>query len=79
MLKVNTQKISVLEFAKKYGLKRENLGASKAVLSLCDGVIAHFSIYDDGKVRDLPFSNDSFADILFDMIKNGDIIKEEGK
>ena len=78
MLKVNKKKISIEEFAKKYGIEKNHFGLYVSIkkgiqVSIPNGIIrAYFLADEDG-------SNDIDFDALFDMISSGDIIKEESK
>jgi hypothetical protein len=84
MLKVNTEKISVEEFAVKYHLFPITDKTGYTTLTKGDGsirverkqnlVFVEAEVeYGDWKVT----LDDETAGLLFDMIKNGDVIKEE--
>lgn len=81
MLKVNTDKISVPDFADKYGL---------VCIQIVNGVYSYIASDMDEHIElSRKFGYISFwsencsaiengvLNILFDMIKNGDVIKEE--
>ena len=79
MLKVNTKKISIGEFAKKYNADSYDpryKGMSffgGAILILPDGTVTlgiALGIDDQEKEKE------AILDLLFDMIRNGDLVKE---
>ena len=83
MLKVNVDKISLPEFAKKYGLcKRacnENEVMYRTYFEHCDRFPIEMIVRENGNVY---FENTPVIkelDLLFDMISNGDVIKEGTK
>lgn len=87
MLKVNTKKISVGAFAKKYGFKpaclehsyesdRNGKLKSWRVIIFDCGNIAFFDGYH---VSDWTGGGGNLVDFFYDMITNGDVIKEEDK
>ena len=83
MLKVKTKKIGLDDFAKKYGLcKRawnENESMYRRYFEYCDRCPIEMIIRENGHVYFENIPTVEELDLLFNMIKNGDVIKEEGK
>lgn len=82
MLKVNTEKIPIDDFGKKYGLiySGETSCQGKAYRNDFNPLIYFFEKEKSHiSYADNYGDDDKFFDLLFDMIKNGDVIKEEGK
>jgi hypothetical protein len=82
MLKVNTSKISVDNFIKKYNMRPRTMFAGCHPYKWSVGSEIH--VYPNGEIMvSTEGAGDSVCptnlDILFDMIKNGDVIKEEEK
>jgi hypothetical protein len=83
MIKVNTNNISVNDFIKKYKLGHINnrfletgdFASSRIVLDSESGNIS-FETYDITDQDDLD-RLEEMEEIFFDMISNGDVIKEE--
>lgn len=69
MLKINEKNISKEDFAKKYGIVKDKFGdyvsESKGIQILFEDYICTY----------ITEENDVDLDLLFDMIKNGDVIK----
>lgn len=75
MLKVNTDKISLPEFAKKYGMRMEGSSVVHLVRVARNGCPRIIGRGVDGGMDILNCDYDT----LFDMIMNGDVTKEESK
>ena len=87
MLKVNTKKISVPDFAKKYGFKRGCLDynyesdtkgklKSWSVFLFDSGNLGFVSVYH---IKGWTQGGENLVEFFYDMIVNGDVIKEEEK
>ena len=87
MLKVNTKKISIEEFAKKYGFKRACLEHSYesdrsgklkswSVFLFDSGNVGFVSVYH---IKGWTQGGENLVEFFYDMISSGDVIKEEGK
>jgi hypothetical protein len=80
MLKVNTKKIPIEEFAKKYGL------VCRQIVNGVDAYIAsdmdeHIEVSKKHKIITIWSENElaienGVLNVLFDMITNGDLVKE---
>ena len=80
MLKVNTKKISVEEFAEKYNMKNLNTN-DNPIFGYHVGCFIRL-LHENGRIELLDIDGDETCGtlgILFDMIKNDDVIKEEAK
>lgn len=80
MLKVNTEKISIEEFAKKYGFVCRQIvnGVDVYIASDMD---EHIEVSEKHKIIAIWSENESAIEngvlnVLFDMISNGDLVKE---
>lgn len=82
MLRVNLKKIDISDFAKKYGLvfygKNEEQGE---MYRTPFNPYVYFSEYERVNFfyEHYHGDNDRFFDLIFDMISNGDLIKEDEK
>jgi hypothetical protein len=80
MLKVNTAKISVEDFAKKYNLIKQKWNDKEFFYRLnypfFENFPVQFAVFENGLVVFLKEPYNKELDILFDMIKNGDVTKE---
>jgi hypothetical protein len=86
MLKVNTDKISVPDFAKKYGMRLDNALNSTYMREFVDNItdcyITIMILKDDiiwflAQTKEKTgFSQFIIPDIIYDMIANSDVIKE---
>jgi hypothetical protein len=86
MLKVNTAQISIPDFAKKYGMRLDNSFNDTYMIELVDNIancyVTIAILKDDAlwflvRSQDIPdFPQFMVPDMIYDMISNGDIIKE---
>jgi hypothetical protein len=75
MLKINTDKISIVDFKEKWHFRYDNISFFYRTTLLIDH--GHIEISAYASDDETPVVDSDALDVLYDMIKSEDVIKEE--